>query len=94
MYVLMNIEYNSIETIFVNVCSFDKILCSGKELFCMGQYFVNKVKCFNIENIYYSKGSNMINFNQYDKLREISSILKHYLRQTIFLKSRLFLGHL
>ena len=92
---LMNIDrrYNSIETIFINVCSFDKILCSGKGTILYGTIFtVNKMKCFNIENIFYSKGSNMCHFNQYDKLREVSSILKHYLRQTIFFKSSVVFG--
>ena len=93
--ILMNIDRrrNSIENIFINVCSFDKILCSGKGTILYGTiFFVNKVKFFNIENIFYSKGNNFSYVNQYDKLREISSILKHYLRQTIFFKSGVVFG--
>ena len=61
-------RYNSIENISINICCFDKILCSGKGTVLYGTVFnIGKKKFFNIENIYYSRGNNLIFTNQYIK---------------------------
>ena len=54
-------RHNSIENININICSFDKILCSGKGTILYGTvFYINNKKLFNIENIYYSRGYSFI----------------------------------
>ena len=51
----INRKFNSIENITANICSFDKILTSGREQYFMELYLISIKKFFNIENIYFSK---------------------------------------
>ena len=75
-------RHNSIEEISINVCCFDNILCAGKGTILYGTiFFVNKIRFFNIENIYYFKGNSLIYCNQYQKLKEIEFIMKNHIKQ-------------
>lgn len=81
----INRKLNSIDKISYNVCSFDKILCSGLGTIIYGTIFnINNIKCFNIENIYYLKGNSLINYNQINKLKEIKCLMKTYINQAIY----------
>ena len=86
-------KYNSIENISINICSFDKFLCSGKGTILYGTIFsINKKKFFNIENIYYSKGNSLIYYSQYKKFKEIGNIMNNYIKQTPYLKNCIIFG--
>ena len=86
-------KYNSIENISINICSFDKLLCSGKGTILYGTIFlINKKKFFNIENIYYSKGNSLIYYSQYKKFKEIGNIMNNYIKQTPYLKNCIIFG--
>ena len=86
-------RHNSIENISINVCCFDKVLCSGKGTVLYGTIFnIGKNKFFNIENIYYSKGNNFTFTNQYKKLNEMYNIMNSYLKQVTYLKHTIHFG--
>jgi len=89
----INKRYNKIEEITVNVCCFDKILCSNRgTLFYGTVFFVDKKKFFNIENIYYSKGYSLIHTNQYQKFKEISNISRNYIKQKSYVSNGIIFG--
>lgn len=89
----INRRLNKIEKITYNICSFDKILCSGIGTILYGTLFtINNISCFNIENIYYFKGNNIAMYNQLNKLKEIKSLMKHYIKQHIYYKKSVVFG--
>ena len=89
----VNRKLNKIEKITYNICSFDNILCSGIGTIIYGTIFnINNISCFNIENIYYFKGNNITRYNQYNKLREIKSFMKNYIKQHIYHKKSIVFG--
>ena len=86
-------KYNSIEEISINICSFDKILCSGKGTVLYGTiFYLNKKRFFNIENIYYSRGNNLVNYNQYNKIKEMYSTMHKYIKQATYIKNTVIFG--
>tara|TARA_Y100000022_G_scaffold185163_1_gene180748 strand:- start:360 stop:1310 length:951 start_codon:yes stop_codon:yes gene_type:complete len=86
-------RYNSIENININICSFDKILCSGKGTILYGTiFYINKKKLFNIENIYYSRGYSLIYNNQSQKLKEINNIMQNHIKQVFCTKNTVVFG--
>ena len=86
-------RYNSIENITINICCFDKILCSGKGTIFYGTiFYIGKKKFFNIENIFYSKGHSLIHFNQYKKLKETYDVMNNYIKQVTYLKNSVNFG--
>ena len=86
-------KYNSIENININISCFDKSLCSGKGTILYGTiFFINKRQFFNIENIYYAKGNNLIHYTQYKKLKEIADIMHNYIKQVSYLKNNITFG--
>ena len=92
---LLNIDrkQNSIEEISVNICAFDKILCSERGTILYGTiFYVNKIKFFNIENIFYSRGNSLIHCNQHIKLKEIETIMKKYIRQIAYMPNNVIFG--
>ena len=89
----INRKYNEISDIKVNICSFDKILCSGNGTILYGTiFYVNNQKMFNIENIYYFKGRDLKYYNQYKKLVETSNLISNYINQVNFLKNNTIFG--
>ena len=86
-------RHNSIESITINVCCFDKILCSGKGTVLYGTIFnIGKNKFFNIENLYYSKGNNFTFTNQYKKINEMHNLMDKYIKQVTYLKHTIHFG--
>ena len=89
----INRRYGKIDNISYNVCSFDKILCSGNGTILYGTIFnINKIRCFNIENIFYLKGNNLTYYNQYQKIQEIKILMKKYINQKIYTKHSIVFG--
>ena len=69
----INLKNKKIKSINSCVTSFNESLCSGTGTILYGTIFnINTTKCFNIENIFYFKGKNIINFNQYEKFKYIN----------------------
>uniref|UniRef100_A0A6C0JAW5 mRNA capping enzyme adenylation domain-containing protein n=1 Tax=viral metagenome TaxID=1070528 RepID=A0A6C0JAW5_9ZZZZ len=86
-------RYNSIENILVNVCCFDNSLCSGIGTILYGTIFsIAKKKFFNIENIYFSRGYNLLHLNQNKKLREIYDVMNKHIKQVTYLKNSINFG--
>ena len=86
-------RYNSIENITINVCCFDKSLCSGKGTILYGTIFkIGNKQFFNIENLYYSRGNTLIFTNQYIIMKEIYNIIHNYLKQVTYLKHSIIFG--
>ena len=89
----INRRFNSISNISVNICCFDKILCADKGTILFGTiFYINKQPFFNIENIYYSRGNSLINWTQYDKLMELSSLMENYIKQVVYLPNSIIFG--
>ena len=58
---------------------FKKELCSGVGTILYGTiFFVNKKRCFNIENIYYLMGNNLKFSNNAQKIKEMYNLMKLY----------------
>ena len=92
---LMEIDrrHNSIESMKINTCCFDKILCSGRGTILYGTLFnIGKKQFFNIENIYYLKGNSLIYTNQYKKLKEMYNLMENYIKQVTYLKNTINFG--
>ena len=92
---LMEIDrrHNSIESMKINTCCFDKILCSGKGTILYGTIFnIGKKLFFNIENIYYLKGNSLVYANQYKKLKEMYNVMDNYIKQVTYLKNTINFG--
>ncbi len=86
-------RHNSIENITINVCCFDKILCSGKGTVLYGTIFnIGKNKFFNIENVYFSRGNNFTFTNQYKKISEMYNLMNKYIKQVTYLKHTINFG--
>jgi len=89
----INRKYNTIESITTNICCFNKKLCTGKGTILFGTiFYINKIPFFNIENIYYSRGNSLINWTQYDKLMELSSLMENYIKQVVYLPNSIIFG--
>jgi hypothetical protein len=86
-------RHNSIENITINVCCFDKVLCSGKGTVLYGTIFnIGKNKFFNIENVYFSRGNNYTFTNQYKKISEMYNLMNKYIKQVTYLKHTINFG--
>tara|TARA_B110000037_G_scaffold221952_1_gene294764 strand:- start:2403 stop:3347 length:945 start_codon:yes stop_codon:yes gene_type:complete len=89
----INRKFNSIENITANICSFDKILTSGKGTILYGTIFnINKKNFFNIENIYFSKGYSLIHYNQYQKFKQIGLVINNYISQSAYTNNAIIFG--
>ena len=81
----INRRNKCIENIIHYQLSFDKILCSHKGTILYGtMFFVNKKRCFNIENIYYLRGINMVYSNNYIIIKEMHNLMKSYIKQSYY----------
>ena len=75
-----------------NVC-FDKLLCSGVGTIVYGTLFhVNTSTFFNVEDIFYNKGSNIALNSQYEKLNTLQIIFANYLKPLILSKADVAFG--
>jgi len=89
----INRRNKCIENIIHYQLSFDKILCSHKGTILYGtMFFVNKKRCFNIENIYYLRGINMVYSNNYIIIKEMHNLMKSYIKQSYYNNNSILLG--
>ena len=89
----INRRSKSIENIENFQFPFNKVLCSGKGTILYGTiFFVNKKRCFNIENVYYFKGNNMKFSNNYTKIKEMYNLMKNFIKQAYFNNNSILMG--
>jgi len=75
-------QRRGIKGIKIKRCCFDRQLCAGKGTVLYGTIFFHKTNFFNIEDIFYLKDANLTRCNQFTKLKAITSLFDHYIRQT------------
>ena len=89
----INRRSKSIENIENFQFPFNKVLCSGKGTILYGTiFFVNKKRCFNIENVYYFKGNNMKFSNNYTKIKEMYNLMENFIKQAYFNNNSILMG--
>lgn len=89
----INLKTKKITNIEVKKTAFNKELCSGRGTILYGTSFnINETKCFNTENIYYFKGHNTMNYNQYNKLKFINEVTGDYILQKKLVKTQMIIG--
>ena len=82
-------KFTNIEKI---TTAFDTTLCSGKGTILYGTKFnINDTNCFTIENIFYYKGKNLQNLNQYNKFNYIND-LTNFISQKKIIQKQLIIG--
>ena len=89
----INRKNKSIDNIVHYQFPFNKILCSGSGTILYGTvFYVNKKRCFNIENIYYLRGNNMKYVNNFIKVKEIHNLMKFYIKQKYLNNNSILMG--
>ena len=89
----INRRNKSIEDIENFLFPFKKELCSGAGTILYGTiFFVNKKRCFNIENIYYLKGNNLKFTNNALKIKEMYNLMKNYIKQNYINNNSILMG--
>jgi hypothetical protein len=83
----------SIQRVFIKTVCFDKLLCSGVGTIMYGTlFYINNCSFFNVEDIFYNKGSNISLKSQYDKIETLRTIFTNYLKPLILSKSDVAFG--
>ena len=83
----------SIENIENYQFPFRRELCAGKGTILYGTiFFVNKKRCFNIENIYYLRGNNLKYSNNATIIKEMYNLMNCYIKQCYFNKNSILMG--
>tara|TARA_B100000963_G_scaffold278699_1_gene247125 strand:+ start:20695 stop:21639 length:945 start_codon:yes stop_codon:yes gene_type:complete len=89
----INRKNKSIESVENYQFPFRNELCAGKGTVLYGTvFFVNKKRCFNIENIYYLKGNNMKYANNATIIKEMYNLMQNYVKQTYFNNNSILMG--
>ena len=89
----LNLKTKKITSIQSKITNFSSILCSGKGTILYGTtFFVNNHNCFNIENMFYFKGHNISQYNQYHKFKLIDEMMKLNISQHKILQNQLTIG--
>ena len=82
-----------IQNIFVYNCSFDYALTCGKGTIMYGTIFhIGEARFFNIENLFYYKGNNLSNENQYSRLTRMKQIFQQDIRQKAYTTNDIIFG--
>ena len=93
LFLEINRHKKSIENIEHFQFPFNKILCAGQGTILYGtMFFVNKKRCYNIENIYYFRGNNMKFSNNYVKIKEMYNLMENYIKQSYFNNNSILMG--
>ena len=72
---------------------FRRELCSGTGTILFGTiFFVNKKRCFNIENIYYLRGNNLKYSSNATIIKEMYNLMNNYIRQAYFNNNSVLMG--
>lgn len=89
----INRRNKSIENIENFLFPFKKELCSGVGTILYGtMFFVNKKRCFNIENIYYLMGNDLKFINNAQKIKEMYNLMKNYIKQNYINNNSILMG--
>ena len=89
----INRRNKSIENIENYQFPFKRELCSGKGTILYGTiFFVNKKRCFNIENIYYLRGNNLRYQSNATIIKEMYNLMNNYIKQTYFNNNSILMG--
>ena len=89
----INRRNKCIENIFQFQLPFDRILCSGIGTILYGTiFYVNKKRCFNIENIYYLRGNNLTFSNNATKIKEMYNLMKSCIKQAYYNNNSILFG--
>jgi len=89
----LNKNRNSINSIQIVNSSFNKLLTLGSGTIFYGTLFsLNKSSFFNIENIFYFKGTEISHMNQLNKINHISYILKNHINNVLYTSQNLIFG--
>ena len=89
----INRKNKSIENIENYQFPFKKELCAGKGTILYGTiFFVNKKRCFNIENIYYLRGNDLKYLNNAIIIKEMYNLMDNYIRQCYFNNNSILMG--
>ena len=89
----INRKNKSIETIEHFLVPFKKDLCSGIGTILYGTiFFVNKKRCFNIENIYYLKGQDLKFTNNAMKIKEMYNLMNNSIKQSYYNNKSILMG--
>ena len=89
----INRRNKSIENIENYQFPFRRELCAGKGTILYGTiFFVNKKRCFNIENIYYLRGNDLKYSNNATIIKEMYNLMNGYIRQCYFNNNSILMG--
>tara|TARA_B100000925_G_scaffold121990_1_gene90599 strand:+ start:373 stop:1311 length:939 start_codon:yes stop_codon:yes gene_type:complete len=89
----INRKKKSIENIEHYLFPFKKQLCAGSGTILYGtMFFVNKKRCFNIENIYYLRGNDLKHTNNALKIKEMYNLMENYIKQNYFNSKSILMG--
>ena len=89
----INRRNKSIENIEYFLFPFKKELCCGIGTILYGTiFFVNKKRCFNIENIYYLRGNNLKHIDNASKIKEMHNLMKNYIKQNYYNNKSILMG--
>ena len=89
----INRRNKSIENIEYFLFPFKKELCCGRGTILYGTiFFVNKKRCFNIENIYYLRGNNLKHIDNASKIKEMHNLMKNYIKQNYYNNKSILMG--
>jgi hypothetical protein len=83
----------NIKSIFIANCCFNPEITINMGTILFGTIFTfKKVRCFNIENIFYFRNKNISNCNEEQKFKYIDDLMNNYIRQTGYNKNDIIFG--
>ena len=89
----LNKKKDCIESMKVIHSCFDKYLCSVKGTIIYGTCFhVKNQQFFNIEDIFYFKGINIMHYDQFNKIQTSIKLVKKHLSSNIYTKNTVVFG--
>ena len=93
MLLLYNKKTRRIDEIEIKTCSFNGVLTSGVGTILYGTLItIDKYLFLNVESIYYYKGYNLFNENEYTKLNYLENFINKDVKQRFYGKNSLVLG--
>ena len=83
----------NIKSVSIFNCCFDsKIAIKNGTILYGTIFYYKKIKCFNIENIFYHMNENISRLNQCDKFKRINVLLNTSIKQVIYNKEDIVFG--
>lgn len=89
----VNIYKKEITKVSIVTACFDSVVCAGLGTIIYGTFFqVSSLSFFNIEDIFYFKGQNLIRYNYLTRLQSTERLCRHYLRQAVLTQNDVIFG--